>query len=173
MALSPARICTTAFWIFEKIDVAPGNISRTFHTPLLSSFSLFVSVKSRVGNASAVFFPSLKDCVIEAKWLGKPFGFVRHDFAKKCQKVVRLSRKDNVPDIYLKRDDILRDSEFLLKCKKNVLPFFPSLFLSANSTVILKIISYYFHLFSKFPNIVYFINIYVILIYIKTGYYLH
>lgn len=102
------RTHMTALWTFQKIDVAPDNISRTFHTDFsgLSLFillSLFATVKNRVGNASAVFFPPLKDCVIEAKWLGKPFGFVRYDFAKKCQKVARLSRRDNVLDIYFKR----------------------------------------------------------------------
>lgn len=79
---------TTFLGLFTAFLFPPPSLSLLSAPCPLFFPSHFASARNSVENASAVFFPSLKNCVIEAKWVGKPFGLVSCDFAKKLQKVI-------------------------------------------------------------------------------------
>lgn len=125
------RTHTAAFPTVRVIDVAPDDISRTFHhvslpLPLSPSpapsprVSLSRSLCKHRESASAVFFPPLKNCVIEAKWVGKPFGLVSCDFAKKLQKVTKDCLVKMTYRVSVLRD---RKSPFSGSVKKKVLKY--------------------------------------------------
>ena len=140
---------TTAFFRAFERSMSPDDISRTFHQvsrlslsrffslSLLLSLSHFESIRNSVGSASAVFLPPPKNCVIEAKWVGKSFRLVSRDFAKK--KCKKLQKNCHVKITY--QMSILKDGKRLESLKRKVFKctfHFSNLFLELVFTYISK-----------------------------------